>query len=49
MVEPQSGELLPKFVASLDPEWIDEALAALCANVAETANPVAITVEGQLG
>lgn len=28
VVAPQSGELLPKFVASLDPEWIDEALAA---------------------
>lgn len=25
---PPSGELLPKFVASLDPDWIDEALAA---------------------
>ena len=25
---PASGELLPKFVASLDPEWIDEALEA---------------------
>jgi hypothetical protein len=25
---PPSGELLPKFVASLDPNWIDEALAA---------------------
>jgi hypothetical protein len=25
---PPSGELLPKFVASLDPEWIDEALQA---------------------
>src|SRR5215467_1299468 len=25
---PPSGELLPKFVASLDPEWIDEALEA---------------------
>jgi hypothetical protein len=28
MVESPSGELLPKFVASLDPEWIEEALAA---------------------
>ena len=28
VVEPPSDELLPKFVASLDPEWIDEALAA---------------------
>jgi len=28
VVEPPSGELLPKFVASLDPDWIDEALAA---------------------
>ncbi len=25
---PPSGELLPKFVASLDPDWIEEALAA---------------------
>lgn len=28
VVVPQNGELLPKFVASLDPEWIEEALAA---------------------
>ena len=28
VVTPPSGELLPKFVASLDPDWIDEALAA---------------------
>jgi hypothetical protein len=28
VVTPPSGELLPKFVASLDPEWIDEALQA---------------------
>lgn len=28
VVEPPSDELLPKFVASLDPAWIDEALAA---------------------
>lgn len=28
VVEPPSDELLPKFIASLDPEWIDEALAA---------------------
>lgn len=28
VVVPPSGELLPKFVASLDPEWIEEALAA---------------------
>ena len=28
VVEPPSDELLPKFVASLDPEWIEEALAA---------------------
>src|ERR1700733_3880336 len=28
VVEPPSADLLPKFVASLDPEWIDEALAA---------------------
>lgn len=28
VVAPPSGELLPKFVASLDPDWIDEALAA---------------------
>lgn len=28
MLTPSSGELLPKFVASLDPDWIDEALAA---------------------
>ena len=28
VVEPPSDELLPKFVASLEPEWIDEALAA---------------------
>lgn len=28
VVTPPSGELLPKFVASLDPEWIEEALAA---------------------
>jgi hypothetical protein len=28
IIEPVSDELLPKFVASLDPEWIDEALAA---------------------
>jgi hypothetical protein len=28
VVEPPSDELLPKFVAGLDPEWIDEALAA---------------------
>jgi hypothetical protein len=28
VLSPPSGELLPKFVASLDPEWIDEALAA---------------------
>lgn len=26
VLSPPSGELLPKFVASLDPEWIDEAL-----------------------
>jgi hypothetical protein len=28
VVVPPSGELLPKFVASLDPDWIEEALAA---------------------
>lgn len=28
VLEPPGGELLPKFVASLDPDWIDEALAA---------------------
>ncbi len=28
VLAPQSGELLPKFVASLDPDWIEEALAA---------------------
>jgi len=28
VLTPPSGELLPKFVASLDPEWIDEALQA---------------------
>lgn len=28
VVQPPSGELLPKFVGSLDPDWIDEALAA---------------------
>jgi hypothetical protein len=28
VVEPPSEELLPKFIASLDPEWIEEALAA---------------------
>lgn len=28
IVVPSSGELLPKFVASLDPEWIEAALAA---------------------
>jgi hypothetical protein len=28
VVKPPSDELLPKFVASLDPEWIEEALAA---------------------
>jgi hypothetical protein len=28
VLTPPSGELLPKFVASLDPEWIEEALAA---------------------
>lgn len=28
VVSPPSDEFLPKFVASLDPEWIDEALAA---------------------
>ncbi len=28
VVTPPSGELLPKFVASLDPAWIDAALAA---------------------
>lgn len=28
VVEPPSLELLPKFVANLDPDWIDEALAA---------------------
>lgn len=28
VLTPPSGELLPKFVGSLDPEWIDEALAA---------------------
>lgn len=28
VLAPPSGELLPKFVASLDPNWIDEALAA---------------------
>jgi hypothetical protein len=28
VLAPPSGELLPKFVASLDPEWIEEALAA---------------------
>ena len=28
VVKPSSDELLPKFVASLDPEWIEEALAA---------------------
>ena len=27
-VDPSAGDLLPKFVASLDPDWIDEALAA---------------------
>ena len=27
VVKPSSDELLPKFVASLDPEWIEEALA----------------------
>lgn len=28
VVKPPSDELLPKFVASLDPDWIEEALAA---------------------
>ena len=28
VLTPSSGEFLPKFVASLDPDWIDEALAA---------------------
>ena len=28
VVEPPSEDLLPKFVASLDPDWIEEALAA---------------------
>lgn len=28
VLTPPSGELLPKFIASLDPEWIDEALQA---------------------
>lgn len=28
VVKPPSDDLLPKFVASLDPEWIEEALAA---------------------
>jgi hypothetical protein len=28
VVVPPSGELLPKFVASLDPDWIEQALAA---------------------
>ena len=28
VLTPPSGELLPKFVGSLDPEWIEEALAA---------------------
>jgi len=28
VIEPPSPDLLPKFVASLDPEWIDEALLA---------------------
>src|SRR5678815_5456374 len=28
VVPPPCGELLPKFVASLDPDWIDEALEA---------------------
>jgi hypothetical protein len=28
VLTPPSGELLPKFVASLDPEWIEDALAA---------------------
>lgn len=28
VLTPPSGELLPKFVASLDPDWIDEALQA---------------------
>ena len=28
VLTPPSGEVLPKFVASLDPTWIDEALAA---------------------
>jgi hypothetical protein len=28
VLEPPSGELLPKFVASLNPEWIEDALAA---------------------
>jgi hypothetical protein len=28
VVVPPSGELLPKFVASLDPDWIEEALTA---------------------
>ena len=28
VVKPPSDDLLPRFVASLDPEWIDEALAA---------------------
>lgn len=28
VLTPPSGELLPKFVASLDPDWIEEALAA---------------------
>lgn len=28
ILQPPSDELLPKFVASLDPDWIDEALAA---------------------
>ena len=28
VLQPPSGELLPKFVASLDPDWIERALAA---------------------
>jgi hypothetical protein len=28
VLTPPSGELLPKFVASLNPEWIEDALAA---------------------
>jgi hypothetical protein len=28
VLQPPSGELLPKFVASLNPEWIEDALAA---------------------